>query len=200
MLLIMDFCTPSFGWNLSSGFPISVVPARVHHMFSQILNLQNLFFFHETCRLFWSVQMDFHWRIKTQYLYYVNYALSIITWKSSSNNLSNQNKHLCFFLSSRQNVNWNAKIIYFQKYYFSGNTVFRFYYWDYLTNFWQHNFRLTLLLISSYSAYFRIWTSFISFFISSASICLIAPARRRGSAELLHPYKLLKSREISIHV
>ena len=52
----------------------------------------------------------------------------------------------------------------------------------------EYNFRLTLLLISSYSAYFRIWTSFISFFISSASICLIAPARRRGSAELLHPW------------
>ena len=46
-----------------------------------------------------------------------------------------------FFLSSRQNVNWNAKIIYFQKYYFSGNTVFRFYYWDYLTNFWHNNWQ-----------------------------------------------------------
>ena len=69
-----------------------------------------------------------------------------------------------------------------------------------LTGFYdKQNLRLTLLLISSYSAYFRIWTSFISFFISSASICLIAPARRRGSAELLHPW-IQKRTLISIHI
>ena len=37
----------------------SVTLKRVHHMFSRILNLRNLIFFHRICSLFWSILKEF---------------------------------------------------------------------------------------------------------------------------------------------
>ena len=63
------------------------------------------------------LKFDFFFSISlvkiAEVFYSANYWWPIITSKNSSEILSNHNKHLCFFLFSRQNVNENAKMNYF---------------------------------------------------------------------------------------
>ena len=87
--------------------------------------------------------------------YYVNYGLSIITSKKLSNNLSNQNKHLCFCcLQDKMWIKmpkWTIFVISF----LWKCRMFCFDYWDYLTNFWCNNWQSIIDVVERLS-YWRI--------------------------------------------